>query len=396
MDYYKEMKIRIDKYRRLYSQKPRIAVLKMMIWNLYFLFRKCDENSYKSNYLKLADLELMEQRLKNLIDNNLYKNVDNLLELQVEVFDIKKNELVKTINEKNYLCKMNDRNIIDIVFITDNNYAIPTSIAISSLYYNSEITTDYHVYILGVNLSKDFSDILISSGTNITIIPIENRYQKFDFDHEHVSKAALSKFNICEILPELSKVIYLDSDIIVQKDLLELYQIDLKNSYAAVVKDLHVMGCKYKGIKMLGLDNYFNSGMMLLNLDKMRDDDISEKLLKKKIELNRVNTFSFMDQDAFNAVFQENVIFTSVNYNFLNVYYRELDKKRMSELCNLSLVDIYNIYDTPAILHIGGRDKPWNTILGDKSLLYKEYIFINKIYKSIYAEGKNKNDIRLL
>lgn len=64
----------------------------------------------------------------------------------------------------------------------------------------------------------------------------------------------------------------------------------------------------------IGHKRYFNNGMMLLNLKKMRKDNISEKLFADK--LSDENTV-FMTQDAFNRVFNTEVKFLSPLYNYM-------------------------------------------------------------------------------
>ena len=385
MDYYKEMKIRLDKYRRIHADHPKIAVIKMLLWNIYFLFQRGNSKKIKDNSIEIKelrnDMKKLEGRLIEAVKNYAYLQTDNLKEIQSEVLALQGTALESKIAVQYSAHNSEDIAPIDIVFITDDNYAIPTSIAISSVYYNANPSTRYRIHVLGIDLSLELSSVLKHSGPEVEIILLSNEFEKYTFDHEHVSKAALFKFNICDIFPHLERILYLDSDMLILSDLSDFFFSDLEDKYAAVVKDFHVMSKRYKGIEKLGLESYFNSGMMLLNLEKMRMENLPQKFLRTKKELSKDNVFSFMDQDTFNMVFHENVIFASVRYNFLNVYYVEISKKEMCELCGHSLDEIYEIYDRPAVLHIGGSNKPWNSILGEKFLLYQKYIFINNIYQ---------------
>lgn len=392
MDYYEEMRVRLEKYRKVHAGNPRAAVAKMLLWNVYFMFKgnKKQKSSQSSRYVAGFDekaIKKMEQDVRSTLLTNQYKETDNMLEFQRELMQNNRSVIESKVRGQ-LQNKAGELQRVDVVFITDDNYAMPTATAISSLYYNASPTTDYHVYVLGVELSVYLADVIRMSGKNVQVIALGNMFSQFDFSHEHVTKAALYKFNICDILPDIKKVLYLDSDMLFQKDLSEFFQTDLDDRYAAVVKDLHVMRQKYKGIAKMGLRNYFNSGVMLLNLEKIRKERIPEKLLATKQDLNLDNTFSFMDQDTFNKVFDENVIFASVNYNFLNVYYREIEKLDMAAMCNLPIDEVYEIYDVPAVLHIGGKDRPWKTILGEKSLLYNKYVIINKIFREVAAEER--------
>jgi len=386
VDYYKEIKIRLDKYRKVHAGAPRVAVAKMLLWNIYFLFKgekKKGNNLYITDSGSL-DVKKIERKADGMLGDYFYRQTDNLLELQNEILENRMDDIKSTVS-KQLEDKEGDVRRVDTVFITDDNYAMPTAIAISSLYYNANPKTDYRVHVLGIELSEGLSDVIRKSGKNVEVITLGNMFADFNFSHEHVTKAALYKFNIADILSDLDKVLYLDSDMLFQRDLSELFRTDLGDKYAAVVKDLHVMNQKYKGIQKMGLSNYFNSGMMLLNLDKIRKEKIGEKLLATKKKLNLDPDFSFMDQDTFNKVFGENVIFVSVNYNFLNVYYREIEKLDMAEICDISIDEAYEIYDKPAILHIGGKMRPWKTIMGEKALLYNRYIVINRVFRELLS-----------
>lgn len=187
---------------------------------------------------------------------------------------------------------------IPIVYITDDNYVMPTIVSITSLMENME--KSHPVFVLGINLSeknKDYFKVF----KNIELLDLENKYKDLDLKHLYVSKAALFKFDLAEIFKNYDKVLYLDSDILILRDFSKLLKTDIEKYYAAVVKDISAF---LRGdAQKIGLGkNYFNSGMMLLNTKKMRQDNIKEKLIK-----TRLNSSSkkFMDQDTFNIVFKD-------------------------------------------------------------------------------------------
>ena len=106
-----------------------------------------------------------------------------------------------------------------------------------------------------------------------------NNLEKKDFP---VSTAALFKFDLPNLLPDsIEKVLYLDGDIIVQGDLSELYSTDISDVYAGVVKDYRGLTLKGDFNERLKINHtaYFNSGVLLLNLSLLRNDNLPEKLL---------------------------------------------------------------------------------------------------------------------
>ena len=224
----------------------------------------------------------------------------------------------------------------------------------SSKYINIRVINDFHIPIIEKNVNKE----------------------------RHVTTAALLKFYIPQILDDINKVIYIDSDVLILHNLNELYNIDLENNYAAAIIDNQTISGKETHLKKLNFkfEAYFNSGVMLLNLALMRKNNITDKLIDYR--LNKYN--HFMDQDAFNMVIGDNVKYISLKYNCLNCFFRILDIKTLEELHKEKLFsNIEDNYRNAVILHIGGKEKPWNINMGYLSNLYKQYA--EKINWNIYV-----------
>lgn len=283
-------------------------------------------------------------------------------------------------------------NNINVCFITDESYAMPTGVAIRSLIENAGKKSRYNIYIVAVNLDEKSIKNLKKIQTNkcrIIIKQTENMYNAINTKHPHVSKAALLKFDLPNILSNLDKVLYLDGDILVLNDLSELYNTDLNDKYAAVVPDM--AGMLYEGHHLkLGFGKYFNSGVMLLNLGKMRNDKISEKLLDYKLNKDAGH---FMDQDCLNYVFQENVIYVSPMYNWMASNQTEFTDEKIKDFYKLKQSDLDNIRKKTTVLHLTNRKKPWNSydVIGSDiwHKYYKDYQF--KIDKYGYVLKKIKN-----
>ena len=277
--------------------------------------------------------------------------------------------------------------MINIVFITDKNYVFPTKVAIKSLIANKNKETKYNVNIIGVEL--DENDVFLfknleTDNVKINIIQKDNDYGDIGFNHQHVSKAALFKFQIPNIFSNLDKILYLDGDMIIKKDLTELYDIDLGNNYAAVVKDFAGQSIEKHNIKINHKD-YFNSGMMLLNLKKMREDNMSDKLL----EIKKNETFGhFMDQDTLNVGFEERIIYLSPTYNLMlaNLKY---DVNDIVNFYDITKEEFENIKLNPTIIHLTNKLKPWNDINAVKSDEFWKYADNIDVIKYILSNNRN-------
>ena len=261
---------------------------------------------------------------------------------------------------------------ISIVYICDEQYVMPTCVSIRSIYENRK-TSIYDIYIIGVDLSGRSKNVIKSinlSGINIYLLEFENKYKNLPTTHVYVSKAALYKFDIPNILPDLDKVLYLDGDTIVMDDLCELFSKDVSKYYAGVVRDFLAYYVRKDYIE-LGLKDYFNSGVMLLNLALLRDKKIPEKLLEYKLHSNSTR---YMDQDCFNVVFAEHIIFLDPKYDYMT-----------------SSLYLYQSFTfgtiKPVIVHTTTGDKPWRFCAVPFSDVWYKY-FKNSVCKNYSLKRK--------
>lgn len=247
-------------------------------------------------------------------------------------------------------------NEVVIAYITDNNYVMPTIVSITSAIMNKNENSIYKIYIIGVSINEENKNILnkfINENNNDKIkINILHFTQHYDFDdtHQYVTSAAIFKFDIANILSDYDKVLYLDCDTIILKDLTELFNIDINEYYAAAVKEYYVMEI-LKHSEKIGVKDYFNSGVMLLNTKILRENKIKELLLDYK--LNKYNYF--MDQDSFNYCFRDKWKPIAPKYNYIIYLIGRYDYKNLSDFFNC------DINEELAILHYAGL-KPFQDI----------------------------------
>ena len=279
---------------------------------------------------------------------------------------------------------------IPIVLVCDDAYAMPTAVAITSMIDNCNRGTSYDIRIFGNSLSEENKKLLSSFKTNSHTISIHDismeGYSEVGNSSVpttiHVSKTALCKFDIANLLSEYDKAIYIDGDVIVKKDLKALFSIELGDKYAAVVKDMKPMvHYKIPQTVKLGVNHsaYFNTGVMLLNLKKMRLDRMDERLLNYRA--NGIN--NFMDQDAFNAVFEENVIYLDFTYNMIYSDYEFFKFLDLKSYYGFSAKSSEKLIEDTVVLHLSSKEKPW---------LYYDMQFSEEWYKyylqSPYASKK--------
>ena len=282
-----------------------------------------------------------------------------------------------------YLHYKNKVNKIPVVYIIDDSYSIPLSASINSMLKNKNKNTVYEIYIIGIELPEKYISALENLANDIDSVKVIRKKRKEDFkDFEWLSTTPLYKFDIPDIFSEKQKIIYIDADTLILKDLTDLYNTNIENKYAAVVKDAvtNLMGNNENLQK--NDKNIFSSAVMLLNLEKIRKDNLKSAFLK----FNTENKRHFLDL-AFSEIFGENVIFLSPSYNFEIVQNTIYPLKLVSDFYDISLNEYLNILLKPHIIHFVGYTKPWRaTAFTANYKLWESYLPKNK---NIFLPNQN-------
>ncbi|EMO8373924.1 DUF4422 domain-containing protein [Campylobacter coli] len=265
-------------------------------------------------------------------------------------------------------------NYTPIVLCSDDNYAPYTAVAIQSIINNMRKKYNLDIVIFSSNISiKSKNMILDLKSKNISIRFYDINDSSDFFVHGHFSKVTYYRFYISEVMQKYKKVIYLDSDIICNADIEELYSINFDESLMAsraigVVywynKDsfLKEVNCGIKEYwdKILKLHNpseYFNAGVLVINIAKFREQDILKKLLKATKEIKNPPG---VDQDIFNYVLKGNVKFLDNKWNFTKE-----PKSIEKDLKEWLPENLYELYKTSEqnfhLIHYADRIKPWNS-----------------------------------
>lgn len=258
--------------------------------------------------------------------------------------------------------------IVHICMIADDNYVMPASVAMTSFISHKDSDETFHFHIVAAALSTETQAVFKSfERQDVTVDILEQDPAVFAGAHKFDPKAvcvasisALFKFMLADLLPDLDKVLYIDGDIVARHSLGEIYKVELGDDYAAVVADSGQIYYKHDYVKRV--KRYFNSGVMLLNLKKMRQNDMSRVLLDCK----RAQTDSnLMDQNVFNVVFDGHVTYLPIRYNFQGVSLVRAEDKWSLEQINMLFGTSYtserDLFFDAAVIHYSSKDKPWKT-----------------------------------
>ena len=258
---------------------------------------------------------------------------------------------------------------LNIAFIADKNFYLPSVVTLTSLFESCKKKSAYVIYYIAVDLTHSqkecIRELCRKSKSTVKIIEIDKgelqgRYSRFLKHDGCATISALIKFDLPYLCNDIDTVLYLDGDMIVKKDLSELAQIRLEDEYLAAVKD---SGLLYsKTLISQEIESYFNSGLMLLNLKKMRIDAIPEALAEEKF---KSTDNSLMDQHVLNKVFEDHVKFLGHEYNLLYVnlirarYFYGLELKDINKMYGKDYCDWDDMLNQACIIHYSSFDKPW-------------------------------------
>jgi lipopolysaccharide biosynthesis glycosyltransferase len=230
-------------------------------------------------------------------------------------------------------------------------------VAITSLICNKNPDTYYDIYIIAAELSEmEIEKFYEFRGGKVDIHIIRVSLAKFADIPKffQVTSTVCHKFDLPDLIPHQDKVLYFDSDVLIQKDLSDLFEINIDDYYAGVVKDIPLID------NDLNIENYFNSGVMLLNLKLMRENNIPTALLNIR---KSTDNLTFVDQDCFNILFEKKVKLLPMKYNcFYNFFLRFRDKYTLdyiNKCFGTHYSSLENIKKDSCIIHLAGYDKPW-------------------------------------
>lgn len=273
---------------------------------------------------------------------------------------------------------MNQENIekckYNLVYITDHKYVLPTKVSIRSAIANAH-ENNLTIWVMGVEL--DQSEIqefhnLSCENANINVIVCDLEYKEIGKDHSYVSKAALMKFKICQILKELDTVLYVDCDTLLYDGYLSIFDYDISEHYFAAVRDVNVE-LNFERKELIKNEYYYNTGIMYFNIKKMLEEDLEERLVEAYL-MNDDMKF-FQDQDALNYVLGNGVLSLPLTYNMLEFYRHAFSIEQLKDFWpEYSDDEIKNVLEHPYIIHFAGTPKPWDDVLHGEHDIWVSYL----------------------
>ena len=216
------------------------------------------------------------------------------------------------------------------------------------------ITKGYYTYILFYLITPlNFSSYIIKfletlyeqfDYFNITFIQMDNRYEKA-YTNRYLTKNAFYRLSLGELLPNMNKIIYLDSDTIILKDLSNLYNLNFLGKI--FLAKINTFTSKNNFV--------INTGVLLMNLKGMRKIKVEEKVLT--LLNNGFKDPSFHDQAIINKFFKKYIGFLPPEYNTYTFSIKNVEDYKTNSGNLYNFDTLYFSLKFPYILHYRGDPK---------------------------------------
>ena len=213
--------------------------------------------------------------------------------------------------------------VIPLVFACNENYAPYASVAIQSVLENVGAGRFYRVYVLHAGLTGDTIRLLESiKSPQLTVrcLNVEPLVESKGTQLRvcsYFSKEAYFRLLIPEIFSAFSRVVYLDCDLVVNRDIADILPPDMGDNLFGAVRSHHDLLTAKRITEQLGVkeENYFNSGVLVFNIGQWNAEKTTEKCFAY-IKTARPEQLVFVDQDALNAVCADHVLYLDYAWNF--------------------------------------------------------------------------------
>lgn len=272
---------------------------------------------------------------------------------------------------------------MNVAISFDQNFITPTYVFLTSVFDNNkDQKISFHAIATGV-ADKDKQEIasyVQQHGADINYYTIDDQnLSNFIVpEHSYFTVATYYRLFFPSLVPNhVQKLLYIDTDTVVVGNLSKLYQTDIQPYPAAAALDTAVIIRPDLGIKQPG--HYFNAGVLLIDINKWREQKISEKSIQFLIDFPE--KIQWVDQDALNAVLYQNIYKLHSGYN---VTFYDIPQDLPRSKYKKFVADQYIIHYTT------GLHKPWS-LRGENKLRYIYHHYLKKSPRKDENKYKSQN-----
>lgn len=256
----------------------------------------------------------------------------------------------------------NNLEVIPIFFAVDDGYIPFLAVALESLIENASKEYYYSIKILYTNINEENKKKINKykrENVNIEFVDLNYYIEKVKdklYTRDYYTKTTYFRLFIPNLYPQYNKAIYLDSDIVVLGDIAELYNIEMGDNLVAAAPDDVIQSTKVfqeyaeKVVGVADYRNYFNAGILLMNLDEFRKFKFQEKFLYL---LETIKFTVAQDQDYLNRLSKGKVKIIDKSWDKMPIANDNFDEKNIK------------------IVHYNLAYKPWHY----DNIKYKDYFW---------------------
>lgn len=291
------------------------------------------------------------------------------------------------------------KNAVAAVLSSSSVYMPFLDTTIRSIIENASPGRYYDIVVFhGGVPSARFERVLGMAGGNISIrfVNVKPFFTSSDFFvTEEISIETYYRLAIPELMTGYDKVIYLDVDLVVNKDIAGLFDTDVEGYYLAATRDVDVCGqikIDYQGmatypkevLKLASPFDYFQAGVVLFNTKELRKAFPNLALIR--LALSR--KWRYQDQDVMNHACQGRIKFIDPRWNVLMNWRNDYNgESRIGLTISHGPRRIFLAYlearKNPWIFHYAGYQKPWNTGNCDFAFYFWKYARLSAYYPEI-------------
>ncbi|MBR2996956.1 DUF4422 domain-containing protein [Candidatus Saccharibacteria bacterium] len=286
------------------------------------------------------------------------------------------------------------KNNIAIVLSADDYYVPYLATVLSSVKENTTTSNNYDVIVMTKNISlanqTRLQSIFNSKNTSLRFIDIsrfEPQFKKL-FLRGHFAIETWFRLLMPEIFPHYNKILYLDSDLVVNSDLAKLYNTNIQGKLLAACRDADTAGL-YNGaqpdkkhymdhiLKIKKPYDYFQAGVVLFNLAEFREQYTTAEMLKFAGSYK----WQLLDQDVLNFLAQEQVVFVDMSWNVMHDWKGARIEENISRAPERLSIEYLTARKNPKIIHYAGPDKPWTDPEADFAEIFWRYARTSGYYE---------------
>ncbi len=212
---------------------------------------------------------------------------------------------------------------VPVFYACDDKFVKIMLVSIKSLIANTTPGRRYEIHILHTDISRQNQEMvkrLATTNCKIIFDDVSAQFEKIKKKiclRDYYTPTTYYRLLIADMFPQFDKVVYIDADTVVVKDIYEMYQYRLGDCYAGVVHEQIVLNQNVFGEyveNVLGVTRgaYFNAGVMLINTKMFR----KKFMLKQFVDM--LNTYSFVvaqDQDYLNVLCKGHLLYLAPGWN---------------------------------------------------------------------------------